>query len=72
MQSPLTSEALDEVSTEREELYQCRLTEGLMVPILVRQSDIKYGVPSELEVETAVKGLREAERGFCQEYAQTT
>ena len=50
--------ALYEVSTERAEFYRCRPSEGLMVPILVRQSDIEDGIPTGTEVETAVKGMK--------------
>ena len=35
----------------------CRPPEGLRVPLLVRQSDIKYGIPTEAEVAAAVRGL---------------
>ena len=37
VQVPTTLEVLVEVSTEREELYRCIPSEGLIVPILVRQ-----------------------------------
>ena len=46
-QAPPTLETLDELSTEKEELYRCRPTEGLTVPILVRKSDIENGIPTE-------------------------
>ena len=58
VQAPKTSEELDGVSTEREELYLNRLTEGLRFRILVRQYDIEDGIPTESEVETEVKGLK--------------
>ena len=51
------------MSTERAELYRCRLPEGLRVPILVRQSDIADGVTTEVEVETVVKGLKGGRAG---------
>ena len=35
-QAPPATEALDKVEVEREELYRCRLPEGLKVPLLVR------------------------------------
>ena len=35
----------------------CRPPEGLRVPLLVRQSDIKYGIPTEAEVAEAVRGM---------------
>ena len=34
-----------------------------MVPLLVRQADIKDGIPIDKEVTEAVRGLREADRG---------
>ena len=57
-QAPPTLEALDEVLTDRAEPYSCRPLEGLKVPILVQQSDIKDDIPTEAEVETAVKGIK--------------
>ena len=58
LKDPPASEALDEVLEEREELYRCRLPEGLRVPILVHQLDIVYGISTEAEVDTAVKGMK--------------
>ena len=58
VKEPLTFEALDEVLMERAELYMCRMPEELKVPILVRQSDIEDGIPTDSEVETEVKGLK--------------
>ena len=63
VQVPPTSEAIDEVSKEREELYRCRPPEGLRVPILVRYSDIKDGIPTESEVEKSVKGMKGGRAG---------
>ena len=63
VKTPPTLEAMDEVSTEREELYRCRPPEGKKVPILVRQSYIKDGIPTELEVDTPVKGMKEGSTG---------
>ena len=57
-QAPPTLEALDEVSTERAELYRCRPPEVLRVPILVRQSDIEDGIPTEAELGITVKVLK--------------
>ena len=56
-------EALDEVLTDREELYQNRPPEVLRVPILVQQSYIKYSIPTELYFETEVKGLKGGRAG---------
>ena len=56
-------EALDEVLTDREELYQNRPPEVLRVPIFVWQSDIDDGIPTESEVYTAVKGLKGSRLG---------
>ena len=46
------------MSTDRLELYRCRPSEGLRVPMLVHQSYIGYGTPTEAEVETAVNGRK--------------
>ena len=51
-------EALDNVTVERAELYRCWPTEGLRVPLLVRQADIEDGIPTEAEVVEAVRGLK--------------
>ena len=46
-QAPPTTEALDEVTVEREGLYKCRPPEGLRVPLLMRKSDIEDVIPTE-------------------------
>ena len=43
---------------KRAEIYRCRPPEGLRVPLLVQQSDIKYGIPTEAEVTEAARGLK--------------
>ena len=58
MQSPLTTEALDEVTLERVELYRCRPPKGLRVPLLVRQADIKDGIPMAAEVAEEVRDIK--------------
>ena len=58
VQDPPNTEALDEVSMERADLYTCRPSVGLRFPILVHQSDIDDGIPMETEVETEVRGLK--------------
>ena len=57
-QTPPTLEDIKEVTMERAELYMCRPPEGLKVPILVRNTDIKDGIPMEAEVAEAVWGLK--------------
>ena len=61
--SPTTLEALYEVLTERVYLYRCRPPKGLRVPIFVPQLYIEDGIPTESEVETAVKGLKGVRAG---------
>ena len=51
------------MTAEREELYRCRTQEGLRVPLLVRQSDIKDGVPTEAEVAVTVRVLKGGRAG---------
>ena len=58
-----TMDELYEVTVEREELYRCRPTDVLRVPLLVPQSDIKYGIPTEVEVAEAVRGLNKGRAG---------
>ena len=43
---------------KRAEIYRCRPPEGLRVPLLVQQSDIKYGIPTEAEVTESARGLK--------------
>ena len=57
-QAPPTTEALDEVTVERAELYRRRPPEGLKFQLLVRQADIEEGIPTEAEVAEAVRGLK--------------
>ena len=62
-QDPPYMEALDQVSTERANIYRCRPPEGLQVPLLVRQFDIEYGIPTEAEVEASVRVLKGGRKG---------
>ena len=48
---------------ERVELYRCRPPEGLQVPLLVRQSNIEDGMPTEAEVAEAVRVLKGGRAG---------
>ena len=57
LQTPPSTEALDQVSTDRADLYRCRTPEGLRVPLLVCQSDIKDGLTTEAEVSVPVRVL---------------
>ena len=47
LQDPPSTEALDQVPTERADLYRCSPPEGLLVPLLVQKYNIKYGTPIE-------------------------
>ena len=58
VQSPPTTEALYEVTVEQTELYRFRPLEGLRVPLLVLQANIKDGIPMEAEVAEEVRGLK--------------
>ena len=60
---PTTRYVLDQVSAERADIYRCRPTEGLQVPLLVRQFDIEYGIPTEAEVEASVRVLKGGRKG---------
>ena len=56
-------EALYQVSTEREELYICRLMEGLRVPLLVQPVYIEDGVPTESDIAVKVRVLKGGRSG---------
>ena len=45
-----TREGLDQVSVDREELYRCRLPEGLQVPLLVQPLAVNNDIPTEAEI----------------------
>ena len=51
-------EHLDQIATERAEMYRCRPHEGVRVTILVMPAEVEYGVPEEAEVAQAVQGLK--------------
>ena len=53
-----TREGLDQVSADRAELYRCRPPEGLWVPLLLQPSVVSDDIPSEAEIEMAVKRLK--------------
>ena len=60
-QAPPTTEDLDKITVARAELYRCRPSEVLKVPLLVRKADIEEGIPTEAKVAEAVwvlKGVR--------------
>ena len=57
-QAPPTTEELDEVPTESTELYRCRNSESLRFPLLVWQSDIKDGIPTEAGGAEEVRGMK--------------
>ena len=44
--APPTTEAMYQVSMDREELYRCRPPEGLQVLLLLGKYDIKDGTPT--------------------------
>ena len=56
-------ESLEQVSKERSELYQCRLTEGLQSPLLVRPADIEDDLPTEAKIAVSVQGLKGGRSG---------
>ena len=60
------------MSTERAELYKCRPPEGIRVSLLVHQSYIEYGIPTEAEVASTVRlmkvGRAGGASGMCAEY----
>ena len=47
------------MTTEREDLYRCRLPEGLQVPLLVQLTEVDDGIPLEAEIELSVQDLKE-------------
>ena len=55
---PLSMEELDQVSTEREDLYICKYPEGLWYPLLVRPTEIEDGIPSDAEIVVADWGMK--------------
>ena len=46
------------MSADRAELYRCRPPEGLWVPLLLQPSVVSDDIPSEAEIEMAVKRLK--------------
>ena len=62
-QDPPTTEALDEVTVERAELYRCRPTDVLRVPLLVPWSDSEDGIQTEAEVAAEARGLKRGRAG---------
>ena len=62
-QAPLTTEELDKITADREELYRCSPPEGLKVALLVRKEDLKDGIPTEAEVAEALRGLKGGREG---------
>ena len=46
------------MTVERAELYMCRPPEGLMFPLLVRQTDIEDGIKMEAGMAEAVRGMK--------------
>ena len=65
-------DSLYQVSTERSDLYRCRPTEGLQVPLLVQPGEIEYGVLTEAYIEVSVQVLKgviaRVPSGMCAEY----
>ena len=67
---PPTREVLDQMSTERVELYRRMSPEGLQVPLLVLQAEVDYSTPSKEEIEVAVKFLKGDRMGSHQAFTQ--
>ena len=63
MQDPPSREGLDQIATEREKLYRCRPTEVLQVPILVTPVTVDDVIPSEADIEQAVRELKRRRAG---------
>ena len=59
------------MTAERTKIYKCRLPEGLRVPLLVKQSNIKDAMTTEAELSEAVRGTKggreEGPSGMCTE-----
>ena len=62
-QSHPTREGLDRELSVRDELYRCRPPERLKVPILFQPTEFKDEVPTEVEVNLEVRGLRAGRAG---------
>ena len=58
------TEALDQVSTEKTDIYRCRLPEGLWALLLVQPADIYDGIPTEVVIAVVVRGLKVGRTGF--------
>ena len=58
-----TSNGLDQESAFRAELYRCRTSARLKVPMLVHPGVVNNDIPTEAEVELAVQGLKGGRTG---------
>ena len=58
-----TREVLDQESTNRAELYICRLPVRLRVPILVHPEAVNDDITEESEIEIAVRGMKVGRSG---------
>ena len=54
---------MDRKSTEKEELYSCRPSEGLWVPMMITPESIEGGILGEEEVVQAVQSLKRGRYG---------
>ena len=62
-QAPPTTEELDKVTVQREELYRSRPPDGLKLPLLVHKVDIEDDIPTDEEVVETVQGLNGVRAG---------
>ena len=45
--APPSMENLDQITTERAEIYRCRPPDGIQLPIVVTPTEVENGVPEE-------------------------
>ena len=60
---PPSTEAMDQVSPERAEIYRCMPPEGLCPPLLVQPADIEDFVPTKSDIVVVVQGLKGVRSG---------
>ena len=62
-QAPPSRENLDRIATEKAGLYRCRTPEGPRLIILVSPAEVEERFPEEVEIEQAVRDLKEGRAG---------
>ena len=60
--SPPLRENLERIETEGTDIYRCRPTEGLWVPILTKPEEVEDRIPEKSEMAQEMGGLK---RGRC-------